>query len=218
MLNLIITMELNTLKKEYDLKKEKIKQRLRDFEEVFNKGNKKIFEELCFCILTPNASAKMGINAMNSVKPILYTGNLQDLQNALKSSGYRYPNKRAEYILEVREFIKNILQFQLKEKILSFDDKDELRDYIVNNIKGVSYKESSHFLRNIGFKGYCIIDKHILNCLTELDILESNKRPINKKQYLEIEQKMKEFSNTLNINIDELDLLLWSHKTGEILK
>ncbi|MBS3149119.1 N-glycosylase/DNA lyase [Candidatus Woesearchaeota archaeon] len=211
-------MDITNLKKEYDFKKEKIKQRLKDFEEVFNKDNKEIFEELCFCILTPNASARMGINAMISLKPILYTGNLQDIQNALKKSGYRYPNIRAEYILEVREFIKNELKFQLKEKILSFKDKDDLRDYLVNNIKGISWKESSHYLRNIGFKGYCIIDKHILNCLTELGILESNKRPINKKQYLEIEQKMKEFSSSVGINVDELDLLLWSHKTGEILK
>ena len=211
-------MDHSSLIKEYELKKDKIKQRLKDFKEVFSQGNKAIFEELCFCILTPNASAKMGINAMNSLKPVLYTGNLQDLQNALKSSGYRYPNKRAEYILEVREFIKNELKFQLKEKIVSFKDKDELRDYIVNNIKGVNYKESSHFLRNIGFEGYCIIDKHILNCLTEFNILNSNQRPKNKKQYLEIEQKIKEFSSSLNINIDELDLLLWSHKTGEILK
>lgn len=211
-------MDIANLKKEYDLKKEKIQQRLKDFKEVFDKGNKAIFEELCFCILTPNASARMGINAMNSLKTVLYTGNLQDFQNALKSSGYRYPNKRAEYILEVREFIKNNLQFQLKEKILSFENKNELRDYIVNNIKGISWKESSHFCRNIGFKGYCIIDKHILNCLHQLGVLESNKRPTNKKQYLEIEQKMREFAKFININVDELDLLLWSHKTGEVLK
>ena len=147
-------MEINTLKKEYDLKKDKIKERLNDFKEIFNKGNKEIFEELCFCILTPNASARMGINAMNSLKPILYTGNLQDLQNALKRSSYRYPNKRAEYILEVREFIKNELKFQLKEKILSFNNKEELREWLVNNIKGIAYKEASHYLRNIGFKGY----------------------------------------------------------------
>ena len=29
---------------------------------------------------------------------------------------------------------------------------------------------------------------------------------------------MKEFSSSVGINVDELDLLLWSHKTGEILK
>lgn len=211
-------MDTISLKKEYSLKKDKIKQRLRDFEEVFSQGNKSIFEELCFCILTPNASARMGINAVDSLKPVLYTGNLQDFQNALKSSGYRYPNKRAEYILEVREFIKNELKFQLKEKILSFNDRNELREYLSKNIKGISWKESSHFLRNIGFKGYCIVDKHILNCLYELDIINTNKRPKNYKEYLNIEEKIKELAKTLNIEVDELDLLLWSHKTGEILK
>ena len=211
-------MDYSSLKKEYELKKDKIQSRLKDFEEIFNKGNKSIFEELCFCILTPNTSAKMGIKAMNSLKPVLYIGNLQELQETLKKSGYRYPNKRAEYLIEVRDFIKNELKFKLKEKILSFKDKEEARDYFVNNIKGINYKESSHFLRNIGFKGYCIIDKHILNSLYEFGVLNSNQRPKNKKQYLEVEQKMKDFADSIKINVDELDLLLWSHKTGEILK
>lgn len=212
------SMDHLTLKKEYELKKDKIQQRLKDFEDVFSKGNKEIFEELCFCILTPNASAKMGINAMNSLKPVIYTGNLQDFQNALKSSNYRYPNIRAQYLVEARDFIRDELKFQLKEKILSFKDQKELREYFSKSIKGISWKESSHFLRNIGFKGYCIIDKHILNCLHELDILPTNKRPKNYKEYLEIEEKIKKLAKTLEINVDELDLLLWSHKTGEILK
>ena len=211
-------MDIYTLKKEYTLKKDEIQKRLRNFEEVFKKGNKEIFEELCFCILTPNASARMGINAMAYLRPVLYTGNVSDFQEALKKSKYRYPNKRAEYLIELKEFVKKELRFNLKEKILSIKDHNELREYFVENIKGISWKESSHYLRNIGFKGYCIIDKHILNCLMELKVLETNKRPANKKQYLEIEQKMKEFSNKIGINIDELDLLLWSHKSGEILK
>ena len=38
------------------------------------------------------------------------------------------------------------------------------------------------------------------------------------KKYLDIEQKMKKFSKKTGINMDELDLTLWSYKTGEILK
>ena len=86
------------------------------------------------------------------------------------------------------------------------------------DIKGLGYKEASHFLRNIGFKGYAILDKHIINSLHEFGILKTNEKPKNNKEYLEIEQKFIYFSKDIGIAMDELDLLLWSRKNGRILK
>jgi N-glycosylase/DNA lyase len=83
---------------------------------------------------------------------------------------------------------------------------------------GLGYKEASHFLRNIGFRGYAILDKHILRSLYEFGVLDSPKPPTTKNRYIETENKFKEFANQLGIQLDELDLLLWSEKTGEILK
>ncbi|MBI2671024.1 N-glycosylase/DNA lyase [Candidatus Woesearchaeota archaeon] len=202
----------------YNLRKSRIKSRLDDFSKVLNESNERIFEELCFCILTANSSAKSGIKAVNFLKPILLTASKQEIQEALKTANYRFPNKRAEYIIETRQFLKETLNFNLKNKIYSFNNSEELRDFFVTNIKGIGYKEASHFLRNIGLKGYCILDKHVINALHEFNIINSNNTPKNKKQYLKTESKMKEFANSLNINVDELDLLLWSRKTGEILK
>ena len=45
-----------------------------------------------------------------------------------------------------------------------------------------------------------------------------NEVPGSENKYLEIESILKEFSREIGIHIDELDLLLWSEKTGEILK
>jgi N-glycosylase/DNA lyase len=211
-------MNLKELKLNYELKKQRIQERLKEFQEVMNKDDSRIFEELCFCILTANTSARMGINTVEQIKHLLLTASKEELSQALKQARYRFPNKRAEYITEVKNFLKQDLNFKLKEKLLSFKDQDERRDYLVANIKGIGYKEASHFLRNIGFSKSCILDKHILNSLSELRVLETNSRPKNGNHYLEIEQKMKNFAKDISIDIDELDLLLWSMKTGEILK
>ncbi|MFN3330277.1 MAG: DNA lyase, partial [Pyrinomonadaceae bacterium] len=73
-------------------------------------------------------------------------------------------------------------------------------------------------LRNIGFRGYAILDKHILRCLAELKIINDESPPKSRAKYLEIEQKLKDFSKYLKIDFDEMDFVLWSIKTGEILK
>jgi N-glycosylase/DNA lyase len=88
----------------------------------------------------------------------------------------------------------------------------------VRNIKGLGYKEASHFLRNIGFKGYAILDRHILRNLCRWGVTEETASPGSKKKYLEIEAKMKDFANEIGIDFDDLDLLFWSNETGEILK
>ena len=202
----------------YKLRQSKIKERLNDFSIVLEDSNERVFEELCFCILTANSSAKSGIKSISHIKQLLLTGSKEQLQKGLKESNYRFPNKRAEYIVATRTRLTQDINIDLKAKIMSTKDKEELRDYFVNNIKGFGYKEASHFLRNIGLTGYCILDKHIINTLHEFNIINNSLTPKNKQQYLAIESKMIQFAKNININIDELDLLLWSRKTGEILK
>ena len=52
----------------------------------------------------------------------------------------------------------------------------------------------------------------------ELNVIDSPKPPATRGRYLETERKMREFAAATVIDFDELDLLLWSMKTGEILK
>jgi N-glycosylase/DNA lyase len=192
----------------------KIKARLKEFEKIKDCNGDDIFKELCFCVLTANTSAEMGLKAMDAAGGEMVGGNEAKICEALKSCGYRYPNKRAEYIVYNKEKIKE----GLKEKVDSCTDAQELRDYLVKNVKGLGCKEASHFLRNIGFRGFAILDKHILSSLAELGVIGENRPPKNKKEYLEIEKKMKRFAGEIGLDMDELDLLLWSRKTGKILK
>ncbi|OGL39832.1 MAG: hypothetical protein A2043_00625 [Candidatus Schekmanbacteria bacterium GWA2_38_9] len=212
-------MNYQELLEDYHKKKSEIKGRLKEFRKTFKQPDEIIFQELVFCILTANASAQMGINSVNEIKNVLLEGSVNDLRKGLKGR-HRFWKVRAQYIFHTREYLKENFNFRIKEKIYSFKDRNLLRDFFASNkdIKGLGYKEASHFLRNIGFKGYAIIDKHILNCLYEFRQINKPERPKNKKQYIEIENAMRSFSERVKIDMDEMDLLLWSRKTGKILK
>jgi N-glycosylase/DNA lyase len=229
-------MDTEKLKHEYCNKKDRIRERLIQFEKFFSepyswhyvssdlrllpseaKDDHRIFEELAFCIFTANTSAEMGAKAVDAVRNVLINGNAADMTRRLEGI-YRFNNLRPEFIVHTRNHLKNTLDFQLKKKINSFNNKDELRQYFVENVKGFGMKEASHFLRNIGFRGYAILDKHIINSLHEFGVLKTNGKPKNAKEYLEFEQKFIDFSKDIGINMDELDLLLWSRKNGRILK
>ncbi|MEK6983970.1 MAG: N-glycosylase [Nanoarchaeota archaeon] len=226
------------LRIDYANKKQKIRERLRQFEQFFNeayswfyrdgnlillpvetKDDYRIFEELAFCIFTANTSAEMSGKAVDAVRNILISGTAEEMSRRLEGV-YRFNNVRPAHIAHTRAYLKNTLNFRLKDKISSFKNKDDLRNFFALNkdIKGLGMKESSHFLRNIGFKGYAILDKHIINSLHEFGVLKTNEKPKNNKEYLEIEKKFIDFSGQMGIDIDEMDLLLWSRKNGRILK
>ncbi len=161
----------------------------------------------------------MGLNALEAVRPILLTGEQDELASALRGV-HRYPNARARYIVASRHFLREHYGLRLRKKLRSFDCHFERRDWLVTEkgIKGLGYKEASHYLRNIGFTGYAILDKHVLNCLAELKILDEPKPPNTRSKYLIIEDMLKGLSNECGIDFDELDLVLWSIKTDKILK
>ncbi|MEJ7623304.1 MAG: N-glycosylase/DNA lyase [Pyrinomonadaceae bacterium] len=178
-----------------------------------------LLEEMVFCFFTGGCSARMGLNALAAVKPILLNANQDELAAAL-TGVHRYPNARARYVIASREFLRERFNLELRKQLESFDCHLARRDWLVNEkgIKGLGYKEASHYLRNIGFKGYAILDKHVLNCLAELKIIDDPKPPNTRSKYLKIEEKLRKLTEMTGIDFDELDLVLWSMKTGVILK
>jgi N-glycosylase/DNA lyase len=215
----MLTEYIEELRSSYELKKDVIKQRMHEFEEVYKLGDVAVFIELCFCIFTAGSSARAGLKCINAIRDIILTGSAIELENRIQKI-HRYPKARAEYIIHTREFLQQEHNFKIKELIESYDDKLKLRDYFATNkgIKGLGYKESSHFLRNIGFKGYAILDIHILRSLYEFGVIDNPKPPSTRNKYLEIEVKLRDFAKEIGIDFDELDLLLWSNRTGEVLK
>ena len=190
-----------------------INKRMREFEEKRKSSWRDLFNELCFCILTANSSAQMGIKVQNSLgfEGFYYLPE-EELSSRLTNLGYRYPRVRAKYIVRARKYAKDL------ERIVKETDVDKARGWLVKNIKGIGLKEASHFLRNVGFKEIAIIDRHILKILHEYGLIDEIPRSLTKRKYLEIEKILKDIAKELNLSPAELDLYLWFSKTDKVLK
>ena len=198
-------------------------KRLEEFQTRWKEGSENdIFAELVFCLLTPQSNAKVcwpAVEAMVADGP-LYSGGKDKI---LGHVGHiRFKNNKTGYILLARELFndnnKN-KQINIKQTILNSGQPTEMREWLVANIKGMGYKEASHFLRNIGMgRELAILDRHILRNLVGFGVITDIPSSISGKKYLDIEERMRGFSKDLGIPMDHLDLLLWYKEAGELYK
>jgi N-glycosylase/DNA lyase len=201
-------------------RRDEIKLRLSEFDRVWKEGtDARLWEEMVYCFFTGGCSAKMGLKSVDAVRPLLERGSQPEIASAL-TGVHRYPNARARYEFASRSFLREHCNLELRKKLESFECRLERRDWLVREkgIKGLGYKEASHFLRNIGLKGYAILDKHVLKCLAELKIIDAPKPPNTRSKYLRVEDQLRDLTDRTKIDFDEMDLVLWSMKTGQILK
>jgi N-glycosylase/DNA lyase len=192
--------------------KDLINVRIKEFSSLKKKNEDHIFKELCFCIMTANCGAAKCIEIHEKIGDNFLTLEENQLANKFKELGYRFPNIRSNYILKARE-----KKTELWNKINNDLNSNELREWIVKNIKGIGYKEGSHFLRNIGFRNYAIIDFHIVDVLVKHNVIEKPKA-LGKNKYLEIEASLEQIGKRLDLSLAELDLYLWYMETGKVLK
>jgi len=192
--------------------KDIIERRISEFESFRKKPSKEVFKEYCFCVLTANFDAEKGIKIQKEIGNGFLTLSEKQLARKLKKLGYRFPNMRAKFIAEGRKYKDN-----LKSIIDSFENESELREWLVRNMKGLGYKEASHFLRNISCKNLAIIDFHIIDVLEKHGLIKRPKT-VTRKKYLEIENLLKDVAQKSGLNLAELDLYLWYLETGKVLK
>jgi len=198
----VLTELVNNLKK--SPVKKIIDAKMLEFESV-PRGFNSLFKELAFCILTAGTSAELGIKTMDFLGDTITLGTEKEIREKLKKV-YRFHTIRAGYLFNARNSFKKL-------KISS----PSIRIELVKNIKGIGMKEASHFLRNIGFKDYSIIDFHIVDVLVNHGLIEKPKA-VTMKKYLEIEDVLCSLAKLTKTSLGELDLYLWYHETGKILK
>ena len=197
-----------------------IRARLQEFKSVWQRGNDAVlFEELCFCLLTPQSRARNADAAIRELKEsnLLYGGTPEQIAPILKGK-VRFHNQKAARIVEAREkFLASGMRKSLNH--LETLGNAEKREWLVQNVNGYGYKEAAHFLRNMGFcEGIAILDRHILKNLARLKVIREAPKTLTKKAYMEIEGKMKSFCSENRISMEALDLVLWAEETGEIFK
>jgi N-glycosylase/DNA lyase len=188
-----------------------IQQRIQEFKHIDTNSAAELFNELCFCILTANFNSERSIHIHAQLHACFCTDTKETLAKKLRKHGYRFPNTRAAYITE------SVIFKDLLPSIIQKLGWYERRAWLVDNIKGLGYKEASHFLRNIGFDDYAIIDFHILDLLERYHLIEKPKT-LTVKKYREIEKILQTIATRTNLTLAELDLYLWFLETGKILK
>jgi len=200
------------LQQDFARRKGEIRRRLSDFGGV---KPEEYFYELIYCLLTPQSSAVNAGKAVEKLKAIGFHERTIEPASLLyqKDSYIRFHNTKGKHLKEAKKKFPEIAA-ALSNGQLSPD----LRGWFVKNVKGLGWKEASHFLRNIGHRDLAILDRHILKNLQRHNVIRSLPKTLTAKKYLAIEQQFMEFSGCVGIAMDELDLLFWSRETGEILK
>lgn len=202
----------------YLKKRHLIKKRLKEFHNLYKSKKADIFSELCFCLLTPQSKAVSCEEAIKNLKKrgLLLNGSRSAIKNQLK--GVRFPNNKALYLIAARKLFRNNKTFDIKSR---FNNSDvfKTREWLVKNVKGLGYKEASHFLRNIGLgKDIAILDVHVLRNLKKCKVIKKIPPSVSRRIYLDIENRMRAFSERINVPLEDLDLLFWSNQTGFVFK
>jgi len=213
-----------SLRDHYERAKAQIQERLSQFGEMLHRGDRELFAELCFCICTPQTSAIAADRAIRDLKAssLLSRGTAQQIEQVLTASGVRFGDNKARFIVEARELLSQPgsltgeRRFSIKTRLPR--EPRAARDYLAEKVKGLGLKEASHFLRNIGYRGLAILDRHVLRTLLEAGVIDRMPKSLTRKRYLEIEQKFLAYADRLGISPDALDLVMWSSKTGKVFK
>lgn len=200
--------------------KDKIEQKYNTFQELWETGSdEELFAEMIFCVCTPQSSAKAGWKAASKIlNDNLFDADEYVLQDVLGSSGVRFKKNKVKYILHNRSRFWPGTKERLSHILVN--DPYSARESFVKNVKGWGYKEASHFMRNIGFGDkLCILDRHILRCLKEFEVIDTIPNGIDRATYLQIEQEMKHFAKEIDIPVFALDFVFWAREhNGEIFK
>ena len=193
--------------------RKEVEARVAEFIERRERGSdEEWFSELCFCLMTANSTARLGIKIQESLAEGCLTLSQKRVERVLRKHGHRFARPRADFICRARKLP------EIRKTIESFGDDREAREWLVENVVGLGYKEASHFLRNTGHFGVAILDRHIIRIMAEHSLIPEVPKTITPKRYSEMEKKLDELSEKLGIPPGILDFYLWYMRTGEILK
>ncbi len=200
--------------------RQQIIDRLNEFHSIRMHGSdRELFQELVFCILTPQSRARNAEKAIVKLceNNLLYNGNFKEISEILTI--VRFKNNKARYVLYAREKFSGTGGISLRDRINISAGINDLRTWLVENIMGIGYKEASHYLRNIGYgEDIAILDRHVLRNMVSFGIIEKIPSSINYLRYQNYESMLKNFSREIDIPLSHLDFVLLYKEIGDIFK
>lgn len=191
----------------------KVVTRVTEFDRLREEGrDEDWFSELCFCLMTANSTARLGITIQKTLGDGCLSLPQTSVEEVLANHGHRFARPRADFICRARKLPK------LRAVIEALGDDRRAREWLVENVLGLGYKEAGHFLRNTGHYDVAILDRHILRVMQEYSLIPEVPKTITRKRYLEMEKVLERLSIRLKLPLGILDFYLWYMRTGEILK
>ena len=197
---------------------------------VTDANKEDIFYMLMFCLCVPQSKAIKAEEAIEDLrKQGFYSKDIPFKQVVKTLTGLvRFQSTKAQRLIDAKDlFFSPVFWDNLCTKYRSYctiSDKAKdvgmqtIRDFLIRRINGMGMKLASHFMRNIGMPGLAILDVHVIDGLKKRGVINIEKLGPSQGEYIEIEEKMKGYAEKVGITLDELDLLLWSQKTGYVFK
>lgn len=208
--------DLSALSGLHRLLRTELEEKIGQFSAVGNSGDlPELFMELCFCLFTPQSGARACWDSVVRIRDagLLFTGAPERLHPFMK--GVRFHITKAQRLVEARDWAQKDQGLAALRTL----GETERRAVLVREVKGLGFKESSHFLRNIGWGfNLAILDRHILRRLTEYQVISEIPDNLTADNYLKIEQSMQKWAEHIQIPMGHLDLLLWYQSKQELFK
>ncbi len=218
--NNLIEGSTDELHEIYHKLQSKIEDKIKRFKSIWKNGSdEELFIELSFCILTPQSKATEAWKAICKLveSTDLFNGSSANISKELNK--VRFKNNKAKYLLAAREKFSGSEGFITRELLNNAGDIIKKRRWLAEKVIGIGYKYASHFLRNIGFvEDLAILDRHILKNMKYYGLIPEIPKSITPRNYIDLENKMKNFSSQIGIPLEYLDFIFWYNETGTIFK
>ncbi len=197
-----------------------VNERIAGFRKIGEQGSdRELFIELVFCLLTPQSGARRCGRALENLiaRGFLFDGCFDDICSELNI--VRFKKNKSRYILEAREAFLGPGANGIREILDGFESVRDKRDWLARSVKGIGYKEASHYLRNIGYgDDIAILDRHVLRNMVLLGLIDDVPGSISARRYRELEDILRRFSLRIGVPLGHLDFVLWYKETGDIFK
>ncbi len=216
---------------------DRVKVRLDGFRRIWESGDDTdLFAELAFCLLTPQSGARRCEQALERLKKSggLFHGGFDEICPDLNI--VRFKNNKTRYLIEARETFWNN-GGSLRKFLVESGDIPSMRKSLVDRVRGIGYKEASHFLRNIGLgEELAILDRHVLRVMARLGLLGSGMagkgagtgrraaghsvipQSISGRKYCDLEKRLQGYATRAGVPMGHLDFVLFYMATGDIFK
>lgn len=197
---------------------------------VTEKNKEDIFYMLMFCLCVPQSKAIKAEEAIDYLRKQNFYSKPLALSQVLEAltGRVRFHPTKAQRLIDAKAlFFDSLFWDDTCSRYGSYcavsaAAKDttlqNIRNFLIGRINGMGMKLASHFMRNVGMPGLAILDVHVIDGLKKRGIVNIEKLGPSRTEYLQIEEKMKVYAKKVGITLDELDLLLWSQKTGYVFK